>query len=389
MRLRLIAAFVAAISFGAHAHGPNDPPHQTHLLGDFKLESGEVIKDFSISYVTHGTLNASKSNAILMVTAIGGNHHRLDYLIGPGRALDPAKYFIIATDAIGNGLTTSPSNSKAQPRMQFPRFNIRDMVNSQNRLIKEKFGIEKLVTVVGASMGGMQALQWAVSYPDMMESVVPIIPLGRTTAWTTGVLEMLRQSIMADPKFVGGNYPPEDPPEQGMRLWAGWLSGTIVRTPGYQESLFPNNFDSIPSLKRVQDTGWKRMDAVDWVYQSWAYDQHNLGTTPGMNGDYHKALKSIKARTLILAGTGDLLNPEYDAMEAAQYIPNVRYIAINTTRPLGKRAAEPRDRRLSRSRHRAGPQNSVTRYSARSISLMRLPRAAHSLSVIGCTDVAL
>ena len=117
-----------------------------------------------------------------MVTAIGGNHHRIDYLIGPGRALDPAKYFIICTDAIGNGLTSSPSNSKIQARMQFPKFNIRDMAASQQRLVTEKFGIKKLVTVIGASMGGMQALQWAASYPDMVDSMVPIIPLGRTPA---------------------------------------------------------------------------------------------------------------------------------------------------------------------------------------------------------------
>ena len=149
----------------AGAHGPNDPPHQTYCMGDLKLESSDAIKDFCISYVAHGTLNANKSNVILMVTAIGGNHHRIDYLIGPGRALDPSKYFIIATDAIGNGLTTSPSNSKVQPRMQFPEFDIRDMVNSQQRLVAEKFGVKKLVTVIGASMGGMQTLQWAVSYP--------------------------------------------------------------------------------------------------------------------------------------------------------------------------------------------------------------------------------
>jgi len=337
MTLRLVAtiALIASLSCAARAHGPNDPPHQTFALGDLKLESGETIKDFSISYVTHGTLNANKTNAVLMVTAIGGNHHRIDYLIGPGRALDPAKYFIICTDAIGNGLTTSPSNSKAQPRMQFPKFNIRDMVNSQQRLIKEKFGITRLGTVIGASMGGMQALQWAASYPDMTDSIVPIIPLGRTPAWTTGVLEMLRQSIMADPKFNGGNYAGSDPPEQGMRLWAAWLSGVIVRTPVYDEALFPNNLDVVANLKSVADAGWKRMDAVDWIYQSWAYDQHNLGTTPGMNGDYHKALKSIKAKTLILAGSGDLLNPEYEAMEAARYIPDVRYVAINATRPMG------------------------------------------------------
>src|SRR5215472_4171932 len=168
---RLIATIVliAGLSAAAVAHGPNDPPHQSFALGDLKLESGETIKDFSISYVTHGTLNADKSNAILMVTAIGGNHHRIDYLIGPGRALDPAKYFVIATDAIGNGLTASPSNSKAHPRMKFPRFRIRDMVSSQQRLIAEKFGTRNLVAVAGASMGGMQALQRAVSSPEMPE----------------------------------------------------------------------------------------------------------------------------------------------------------------------------------------------------------------------------
>ena len=106
------------------------------------MESGEVIKDFSISYVTHGTLNAKKSNAILVVTAISGNHHRIDFMIGLGKALDPDKYFIIATDAISNGLTTSPSNSTAQPRMSFPEFTIRDMVESQYRLLKEKFVLD-------------------------------------------------------------------------------------------------------------------------------------------------------------------------------------------------------------------------------------------------------
>src|SRR5262249_48436764 len=122
---RTLMAFALMFGLGAPAaaHSPNDPPHQSFCLGDLKLDSGEAIRDFCISYVTHGVLNPSKSNAVLMVTAIGGNHHRIDYLIGPGRALDPGKYFIIATDAIGNGLSTSPSNSKAQPRMRFPKFN--------------------------------------------------------------------------------------------------------------------------------------------------------------------------------------------------------------------------------------------------------------------------
>jgi len=335
MKRLAILAVAALVAAGAHAQPPADPAQQRFAEGDLKLESGEVIRDFSMAYVTHGTLNAAKSNAILMVTAIGGDHHRIDYLIGPGRALDPAKYFIICTDAIGNGLSTSPSNSVQQPRMRFPRFDIRDMVTSEARLVTEKFGIRKLVTVIGASMGGMQALQWGVSHPDMVDSIVPIIPLGRTPAWTTGVLEMLRQGIMADPKWNGGNYTADAPPEQGMRLWAGWLSGVITRTPGYQESLYPRSQDDIAFLKRTEDAAWRRMDADDWIYQSWAYDQHDLGTTPGFDGDYHRALASIKAKTLILAGTGDLLNPEYEAMEVARYIPDVRYVPINDRRGMG------------------------------------------------------
>src|SRR5258708_9069703 len=163
------------------AHARQRPPHQLYNEGDLKLESGEAIKDFSISYVTQGTLNANKSNAILMVTAISGNHHRLDFLIGPGKALDTDKYFIICTDAIGNGLTTSPSNSTAQPRMKFPKFLIRDMVASQKKLM-DQLGIAHVVPVIGPSMGGMQVLQWGVSYAEFMDSLVALVPLAKTPA---------------------------------------------------------------------------------------------------------------------------------------------------------------------------------------------------------------
>src|SRR5277367_885658 len=134
-KIACLAITALMLSLPANAHTPQQPPHQLYSEGDHKLESGETIRDFSISYVTHGTLNAKKSNAILMVTAISGNHHRLDFLIGPGKALDTDKYFIVCTDAIGNGLTTSPSNSVAQPHMKFPRFLIRDMVTSQYKLL--------------------------------------------------------------------------------------------------------------------------------------------------------------------------------------------------------------------------------------------------------------
>ena len=343
MNLRHLAALVACLAAAtALAHAANEAPHQSFVLGDFKLENGESIKDFSLSYVTHGSLNADKSNAVLVVTAIGGNHHRIDHLIGPGKGLDPAKHFVISVDAIANGLSTSPSNSRLQPGMQFPKFNVRDMVNSAQLLVKDKFGIGKLVAVIGASMGGMQALQFAVSYPEMTRSVVAIVPLAKTTPWTTNMLELLRQGIMTDAAWAGGNYPASAPPEKGMKLWARMLSGGIVRTPEVLQADFPNsNLDVVKWQEGVADSGWKRMDARDWIYQSWAYDQHNVGTTPGFNGDYERALKSIKAKTLILAGEGDLLNPEANAKEAAKLIPGARYVSVKPRYPLGHLSGAP------------------------------------------------
>ena len=174
----LAVCLLAAGLSPSAAHGPNDPPHRLERLGDLPLESGETIRDFSISYVTHGTLNADKSNAILMTTAIGGNHHRIDFLIGPGKALDTDRYFVVATDAIGNGLSTSPSTSASQHGTAFPHFTIRDMVESQKRLL-DRLGITHLVAVAGASMGGMQALQWGVSHPGFMDALVALTPFAR------------------------------------------------------------------------------------------------------------------------------------------------------------------------------------------------------------------
>jgi homoserine O-acetyltransferase len=332
----LAASALLALGLSASAHTPNQPPHQSFDEGDLKLESGEVIKDFSISYVTHGTLNAAKSNAVLMVTAVGGNHHRIDFMIGPGKALDPDRYFIIATDAISNGLTTSPSNSKSQPRMSFPKFTIRDMVESQYRLLKEKFGIDHLVAVVGPSMGGMQTLQWGVSHPDMMDGLVAMVPLAKTPAWTVVVLETTRRAIMLDPAWNGGNYTAM--PEKGVRLWRDILNLLSARSPDMYQT-FKTGTDVLPWMTQQEDAVLKAFDANDWIYQTWAYEKHDVGTTPGFNGDTEKALASIKAKTLILTGTKDLLNPEFEPLAAAKAIKNVRTVTISPGTVTGHASA--------------------------------------------------
>ena len=325
------------LALPAAAHTPQQPPHQSFAIGDLKLESGETIKDFSISYVTHGKLNEKKSNVILMVTAISGNHHRLDFMIGPGKALDSDKYFIVCTDAIANGLSTSPSNSKAQPRMQFPKFTIRDMVQSQYRLMKEKLGIDHVVAVVGPSMGGMQVLQWGVSHPDYMDALVAMVPLAKTPAWTVAVLEASRRAIMNDAAWKDGNY--DAPPEKGVRLWRDIVSLLSARTPDMYSAQFKTGIDVLPWMEQQETAALKLFDANDWIYQTWAYERHDVGTTAGFNGDTAKALASIKAKTLILTGTKDLLNPEFEPLEAGKNITNVKMMTISPGTVTGHAAA--------------------------------------------------
>ncbi|HYW63448.1 MAG TPA: alpha/beta fold hydrolase [Bradyrhizobium sp.] len=337
--MKRIATLFAGLllAWPATAHTPQQPPHQSYGEGDLKLESGEAIRDFAISYVTHGTLNAKKSNAILMVTAISGNHHRIDFMIGPGKALDPEKYFIICTDAIANGLTTSPSNSKAQPRMSFPKFTIRDMVESQYRLVREKFGIDHVVAVIGPSMGGMQVLQWGVSHPEFMDALVAMVPLAKTPAWTVAVLEASRKAIQNDAAWKDGNY--EAPPEKGVRLWRDILSLLSARTPDMYQAQFKNGMDVLPWMEAQETALLKAFDANDWIYQTWAYERHDIGTTAGFNGDTAKALASIRAKTLILTGTKDLLNPEFEPLEAGKAIAGATMKTISPGTVTGHAAA--------------------------------------------------
>src|SRR6266852_1930425 len=322
----------------AFAHTPEQPPHQLFAEGDLKLESGEVIKDFSISYVTHGKLNEKKNNAILMTASIAGNHHRIDFLIGPGKALDTNKYFIIATDAIGNGLSTSPSNSKTQHGTAFPHFTIRDMVESQIRLVKEKFGITHLLAVSGASMGGMQTIQWGVCYPEMMDALIALTPMARTPAWSIAVNEATRKALTADAAYNDGNYTQQ--PEKGWRAWVDVLLTLATRTPDGLKAEFPKGLDVVNWIKGFEETWLKGgFDANNWIWQTWAYDRHDVGTTPGFNGDTAKALASIKAKTILANAPGDLYNPTGEPQEAGKNITNVKMMTISPGTVTGHASA--------------------------------------------------
>lgn len=326
------ALFLLALSLHSphlvRSHAEGQASHQVYQMGDLKLESGQVIKDFSISFVTHGKLNAAKSNAVLMCSSLVGDHHRIDFLIGPGKALDTDKYFIICTDAIGNGLTTSPSNSKAQPGPKFPAFNIRDMVASQYRLVTEHFGLKRLLAVTGASMGGMQSLQWAVSHPGFMDAVVALSPSARTTSWEAAFWTASRSIFEMDPAFEGGNYRTQ--PEKAWRTWTDFVLALGANNPQGIRFAYPDAKDGVAYLKGFEDNWLKKgFDANNCIAQQNAVMEHNIGNTQGFQGDFVKALGSIKARVLALPCQGDILVPPF-IEEDARFIRNCEVATIPT-----------------------------------------------------------
>lgn len=291
-------------------------------IGDLELESGETIQDCHISACIHGDPSLTKNNVVLVTASLGGNHRRLDFLIGPNRALDTNRYCVIATDALGNGLSSSPSNSTSQPGILFPKFSIRDMVTSQSKLL-DQLSIPRVRCVIGASMGGMQALQWAVSHSKRMDCIVALTPMARTPAWSQAITLISRQILMTHDEWKDGRISSEV-----WRSWIALLDIIACSTPSAISNRLPSN-----NLREFLETGIKTLtmnppDPRDWIWQTLAYDQYDLGTTPGVKGDTRSALNNISVPTLILAATGDLMNPESEAQWAANHIPNSTYYEI-------------------------------------------------------------
>ena len=314
---------------GDYRHPPLQPawidrPHQIADLGDLRLESGEVIRNFRQSYVTHGALNADRNNLVLVCISLTGNHHRLDFLIGPGKALDTDWFFVVCADPIANGLSTSPSNSAGQPRMRFPRFGIRDMVQAQYRLLTEALDVRAIHAVVGASMGGMQALQWAVSHPGLAARIVAMTPMAKTHPWAALVVEAARRCLTADPEWSEAGFASR--PVRGWAAYTALMTALLARTPAAVLEIAPDVEAAQRWLATLTDQNASGgFDAHDYLYQSWAYEAHDVDATPGLSGD---ALAAIEVPVLVAAPPLDLFNPVESAHRAVQQIRRARLVEI-------------------------------------------------------------
>ncbi len=273
-------------------------------LGDFRLESGTTLRNCRIGFRTFGTLNAEKSNAVVFPTWFGGTTQDLISLIGPGKLIDSSKYFVITVDALGDGVSTSPSNSASQPRMHFPALAIRDMVNSQHQLAQSVLHLPHLRAVMGVSMGGMQTFQWMVAYPDFMDCAIPIVGSPKLTSYDLLLWESGIHAIEADANWKDGDY--TSPPEAGLRTRAD-IEALAIETPAYRVAhTKPGEFQKF--LDSEEAASIHSFDANNWIRQAQAMMGHDVSRP--FAGDMAKAAAAVKARVLIVVGLQDhMVNP--------------------------------------------------------------------------------
>jgi homoserine O-acetyltransferase len=332
--LRALAAGVVGAPIASHAAIVNGdsaqlPREGFFSLGDFPLQSGSILRRAKLSYKTHGQLNAAKSNVILYPTSFAAQHGDIEWIIGPGRALDPGRYFVIVLDQLGNGLSSSPSNTPPpQDRMRFPTITVQDDIAAQHRLVTEEFGIRRVALVTGWSMGAQQAFQWAASHPDMVERIAPFCGTAKTTPHNAVFLEGVRAALTADAGWMAGDY--GDQPARGMRALARVYAGWGFSQPFYKRELYRQmGFSSLEDfLTGFWEKRYMHRDANNLLSMLRTWQLNDVGATPGFGGSAERALSAIKAKATVMAGQTDLYFTPEDIEADAARIPGSRFRVI-------------------------------------------------------------
>jgi len=327
---------------------------------ELKLESGEKLGPVTLAYETYGVLNDDKSNAILILHALTGNAHVAGYhpgdkdpgwwdnMIGHGKAFDVDKYFVICSNVIG-GCHGSTGPSSINPKtdrpygLDFPLVTVKDMVAAQSYLVKS-LGIKKLVCVAGGSMGGMQVLQWTVSFPEMVATAIPIATSARHSPQQIAFNEVGRQAIMADSNWNDGNYYGKSAPRSGLSVARmighitymsdvsmGEKFGRRVKEE-HGDKKFSPDFEVEGYLQYRGDNFVKRFDANSYLYITKAIDRFDL-TNGGSLEKVFKAASAVKF--LVIAFKSDWLYPAYQSKEIVrackQAQVDVSYCELNST----------------------------------------------------------
>ncbi len=290
------------------------------------LDCGATIAPVQVAYESYGTLNEAKSNAILVAHAFSGDAHAggeggwWSSMIGPGKGFDTDKYFVICSNVLGGCRgTTGPSSINPETgepwAMSFPVVTLADMVRLQKMLI-DSLGIKRLLAVAGGSMGGMQALEWAVAYPGSVAAALPIATTARHSAQQIAFNEVGRQAIMADPDWNEGNYYNGKPPGRGLSVarmvgHITYMSDASMRAKFGRRLRAPDQFEVESYLQYRGSTFVDRFDANSYLYITRAMDSFDLTQRGSLGALFEK----IPTRFLVISFTSDWLYPSYQSLE--------------------------------------------------------------------------
>lgn len=313
---------------------------KTAHFPELALDCGAALRNLTVAYETYGTLNRERTNAILILHAFTGDAHAagIDHegkpgwwanMIGPGKGFDTDRYFVLCANVLGGCRgTTGPASINPETGrpygLSFPVITIADMVRLQKALI-DHLGIPKLLAVTGGSMGGMQALEWAVSYPEAVEACIPIATTARHSAQQIAFNEVGRQAIVADPHFNNGNFYGGPPPARGLAVARMVGHITYMSDESMREKFgrrlrdresFSYGFDidfEVESYLRYRGSQFvNRFDANSYLYITKAMDYFDLTNgAPSLAA----ALEKVQSRFLVISFTSDWLYPTYQSLE--------------------------------------------------------------------------
>ena len=307
------------------------------LPRELPLDLGGALPGVRVAYRTWGRLDAAGENAVVVCHALTGSADADRWwtgMFGPGRALDPERDFIVCSNILGScyGTTgpTSPNPATGRPWLgDFPPITVRDMVRVQRELLAA-LGVRRVRLVVGGSLGGMQVLEWALSYPDLVEAIVPIATSAHHSAWAIGLSEAQRQAIYADPRWKGGRYELSDPPAAGLSA-ARMIAMCTYRHKASFEERFGRRLQTadlfaMESYLRYQGQQLvDRFDAATYVALTRAMDTHDVARA---RGDYDEVMRGVRARTLVVSIDSDVLYLPDEQEEIAHGIPGARLVRL-------------------------------------------------------------
>jgi homoserine O-acetyltransferase/O-succinyltransferase len=298
--------------------------HRIFELGDFALERGSVLPDARIGYLTLGELNAARDNVVLCPTWFTGVPADAALVMtGPGRALDPERWFIVVPSHFGGGVSSSPSNMPPPfERGRFPRVTTYDNVRAQQRLLTEGLGVERIRLATSWSLGACQVYAWAAAYPDMVDAIAPIAGSARTGDYNKVFLAGNIAAIKGDPVWSEGFY--DRPPVAGLRamaaIYAGWgLSELFYRRQEYR--LF--GAKDVPEfIELFWEAFFLKCDANDLLAQMATWWHNDIADDARFAGSLEAALGAISARAIILPAELDRYFPPVDAEYEARHMTN-------------------------------------------------------------------